>query len=352
MKVDYIIVGLGLAGIAVSNELERHNRSFIVFENHSQNSSIVAGGMYNPVILKRFTPVWDAEDQLKIALTFYQNLEQKLKQTYHKPLDIYRIFKSIEEQNNWFAASDHKDLSKYFVTTVVKNENEGIMAPYGFGKLVHTGKIDTKNLISDYSNYLKNKDLIKCNSFNYNQIQIKPKGIVYENITASKIIFCEGFGIKSNPFFNYLPLQEAKGELITMYAPKLKIDFLIKAAVFVMPLGDDLYKVGATFNWVDKTNKPTDDGKKELVEKLNSFIKVPYTIVDHSAGIRPTVKDRRPLVGVHPIYKNMAILNGLGTRGVMIAPKMAKKLYQLIENEIQLENEISINRFDSYLKEG
>ena len=82
MKVDYIIVGLGLAGLAFAEELENSNKSFIVFEDNSQNSSMVAGGMYNPVILKRFTPVWNADQQLEIALPFYEKLEKKFNKKY------------------------------------------------------------------------------------------------------------------------------------------------------------------------------------------------------------------------------------------------------------------------------
>ena len=88
----------------------------------------------------------------------------------------------------------------------------------------------------------------------------KDEKISYKGVSANHIVFCEGFGLKENPFFNYLPMREAKGELLTIYAPDLKIDYLIKSAVFVLPIGDDLYKIGATFNWEDKTKLPTQRG--------------------------------------------------------------------------------------------
>jgi len=72
-----------------------------------------------------------------------------------------------------------------------------------------------------------------------------------------------------------------------------------------------------------------------------------FEILNHFAGIRPTVKDRRPLVGTHPNYKNMHILNGLGTRGVMLAPSMAMNLYDYIENNVALEHYVNIDRFKS-----
>ena len=112
-----------------------------------------------------------------------------------------------------------------------------------------------------------------------------------------------------------------------------------------MPLENNYYRIGATFNWTDKTLNPTSEGKEELVTKLKTFINVPFEVVEHKAGIRPTVKDRRPLVGKHPQHSNLAVLNGLGTRGVMIAPTAAEQLYNHLERGEELDGEISIERF-------
>lgn len=345
MKADYIVVGLGLAGLTFTKELEKNKKSFLVFEDNSQNSSMVAGGVYNPVVLKRFTPVWNATDQLNIALPFYKDLEIQFNKKYDYPVDIYRIFKSVEEQNNWFTACDNQVLSNYMSTKLIKEKYEGVLADFGYGKLLNTGRIDTKTLLEDYRNYLSQNNLIRNESFEYSELKITANGVEYKDIIASKIVFCEGFGLKNNPFFNELPMQEAKGELITIHAPNLNIDFMIKSAVFVLPLGNNNYKVGATFNWKDKTQLPTEEGKNELTAKLKSVIDVPFEIVEHIAGIRPTVKDRRPLAGKHPKHQNLAVLNGLGTRGVMIAPTVAKALYDHLENRIALDQEISIARF-------
>lgn len=345
MKVDYIIVGLGLAGLAFTKELEKNRKTYLVFEDYSQNSSMVAGGVYNPAVLKRFTPVWNATEQLDVALPFYKDLEIQFNKKYDYPIDIYRIFKSVEEQNNWFTACDNPVLSNYMSTKLINEKHEGVLADFGYGKLLNTGRIDTKALLEDYRNYLLQKKLIRNESFQYADLKITENGVEYNDVIASKIVFCEGFGLKNNPYFDELPLQEAKGELITIHAPNLNIDFMIKSSVFVLPLGNYNYKVGATFNWKDKTQLPTEEGKNELTAKLETFITVPYTIVEHSAGIRPTVKDRRPLAGKHPIHQNLAVLNGLGTRGVMIAPTLAKALYDHLENGIALDKEISIARF-------
>jgi glycine/D-amino acid oxidase-like deaminating enzyme len=345
MKVDYIIVGLGLAGLAFVEELIAVNKSFIVFEDDSQTSSLVAGGVYNPVILKRFTPVWNAEKQLEIALPFYKKIEEKLQLKIDIKFKIRKAFKSIEDQNNWYEASDKPMLSKFMNPDVIHEKIDAVVADFGFGEVQQTGRIDTGKLVVSYRNYLKEKSKIVFEKFEYDLIEFENEIISYKNIEANRIVFCEGFGIKQNPFFNNLPLNEVKGELFIIHAPELDIDFLLKSTLFVMPLGNHHYKVGATFNWKDKTLNTSEEGKEELVEKLKKVIRVPYTIINHTAGIRPTVKDRRPLVGVHSEKQQLVVLNGLGTRGVMIAPTVAKNLFNHLEKDELLDEEIDIKRF-------
>lgn len=316
-----------------------------MYEDNSQTSSLVAGGMYNPVILKRFTPVWNAKEQLDLAIPFYLSLEKKLSAAFDEPLDIYRTFKSIEEQNNWFIASDKPVLQEYMHPELVTVEAKHVIAPYDAGKVRQTGRIKVKELVSMYRSYLKKEGNLIEETFRHDSIITWETHIEYKNRRTGKIVFCEGNGIKKNPFFNKLPLNGTKGELLTIHAPDLKLDKVIKSAVFVMPLGNDLYKVGATFNWSDKTNEPTDKGKQELEEKLRTVITCDYKIVDHEAGVRPTTGDRRPLLGVHKDNNRLAVFNGLGTRGVMIAPLMAKKLYQFLEHGKTLDQEIDIVRF-------
>lgn len=345
MTVNYIIVGIGLAGIAFAEELKKQGKAFVVFEDNSQTSSLVAGGMYNPVILKRFTPVWNAKEQLKEAIPFYKSLEAALKNQYDQSLDIYRTFKSIEEQNNWFAAADKPVLQEYMIPEIIKIKTDHIAAPFKAGRLIKTGRVKVRELVSDYRNDLKQKGLLIEETFRHQNIITWGSHIEYKGVQADKIVFCEGNGIKNNPFFNKLPLKGTKGELITIHAPELKMNCIIKAAIFILPLGNDHFKVGATFNWSDKTNTPTREGRQELEDKLKEVLTCNYEVVDHEAGIRPTTGDRRPLLGVHKENERLAVFNGLGTRGVMIAPLMAQKLYQFLENGVALDKDISIGRF-------
>ena len=344
-EVDYVIVGCGLASIAFCEELRANNKTFVVFDNNSQKSSIVAAGLYNPVILKRFSEVWKAKEQLKLATLLYSKIEKELNITVDYKLRILRRFTSIQEQNKWFTASDKPNLEPFLSTQLVKNTNLAIDAPFGFGEVQHAGRLDTETLITNYKQFLKRINCFEEVTFEHHNIKFELDSIHYNGTKSKHIVFAEGFGVKENPYFKTIPLTGSKGEILTIKAPDLKIDYAIKSSVFVIPLGDDLYNVGSTYNNDDKSNTPTESAKEELISKLKTFLKCDFDIVSHIAGVRPTVKDRRPLIGRHPNHNNLYVLNGLGTRGVMIAPYVAKALYNFIEKGELLDAEIDVNRF-------
>ena len=218
---------------------------------------------------------------------------------------------------------------------------------FGFGEVLETGRIDVKPLMDAYKEDLLKKNLFFETDFDYSSLKILDDGIAYQSINAKHIVFAEGFGVTKNPYFNNLPLVPAKGELLIIHAPNLKINYVLKASAFLIPLGDDLYIVGATYEWKDLSHAVSDSAREQLLDKLKKLINCEYEVVNQVAGIRPTVKDRRPLVGRHEIHKNMYVLNGLGTRGVMIGPYVANQLYNFIENAIPLDIEIHITRFKS-----
>ena len=343
--VDYLIVGGGLTGIALAHVLEEQGRSFRLIADRAQGATGVAGGLYNPVILKRFTLAYRAEEQMDGVDSFYQGIEAKLQQRVDEKLEVLRIFHSVEEQNNWFAASDKPGLERFLSTTIQPNTNEQIIAPHGLGRVLETGRVDTAKLQSAYLDYLHQKGWLLEERLNHEELEHLSDGVHYKDLQAQRIVFAEGFGLKQNPFFNYLPLTGTKGELLTIHCPGLQISKVIKAGVFIIPLGDDLYRIGATYKWKDKTNTPTSESREELLQKLAVFLEADFEVVDHHAGIRPTVTDRRPLVGQHPEYAHYWVLNGMGSRGVMTAPFAAKLLFDCIEEGQALPEEMDIARF-------
>lgn len=349
--LDYLIVGSGLAGISFAEIALKNNKTILLLDNKSQNSSRVAGGLYNPVILKRFSEVWNAQEQLVAMNDFYNEVENKLNEKFNFKMPVLRKFFSIEEQNNWFAASDKINLAPFLSTKLISKKYNSIDSPYDYGEVLHTGYVDTALLLDTYKKYLLQNNLLLEETFVPGYIEFLESGIQYKNIQARHIIFAEGFGMHKNPFFSYLPLDGTKGELFIIKAPNLNLDVIVNTSVFILPIGGNLFKVGATYNWHDKTAEPTEEGKQELLERIKEIITCDFEIIKHFAGVRPTVADRRPLLGTHEEHKSIHILNGLGTRGVMLGPAMAKALYEHIENGTPIDREADIKRFHKrYLK--
>ena len=179
----------------------------MVYEDDSQSSSLVAGGVYNPVILKRFTPVWNAKSQLDLAIPLYEKLEKRFQKKLDDKFSTRKVFKSIEDQNNWFIASDKLRLVDFMNPSIINEHVKGIKADYGFGEVYHTGRLDTHSLVSLYREFLRKEDKIRFEKFDHKQISFERDQVTYKDVAANRIVFCEGYGMASNPFFKYLPLN-------------------------------------------------------------------------------------------------------------------------------------------------
>ncbi|MEO9533973.1 MAG: FAD-dependent oxidoreductase [Crocinitomicaceae bacterium] len=331
-----IVVGWGLAGTIVSWHLYLKGIPFRVIDSGVNHSSKVAAGLVNPVVFKRLTKSWEADKLIPEAKLFYQTIGKHLGYDLASQIPINRIFGSIEEQNNWSAMigdgrfGDHTQPAQDF-------DHPLIDTPFGVGKVTSLGNIDTKKFLEESKGYL-----IK------NGVDFQTEKFDYKVDDSSNYIFCEGAEVTHNPFFNYLPMKPTHGDILTIRSSSLKLHEVVNKNMFVLPLGDDLYKVGATYNWDLQEAIPTAEGKTELIEKLKSFTHFDFEIVSHEAGIRPTVNDRRPLLGQHPKHKNLFIFNGLGTKGVMIAPFYAAQLINFIDKKGELDEAVNIKRHEKH----
>lgn len=345
MQVNYLIVGLGLSGIAVAENLRKKNLSFKIVADHSQRASEVAGGLINPVVLKRFKMAWNAEKHYEQVTNYYHNLEELLQTKLVQKVPIYRKFTSVEEQNNWFEASDKPGLSSFLNTNLV-NEISQIQSAFKFGKVEKTALLNTAKLIESYRQFLKRESIFIEASFDHDCLKFLEGKVQYKDLRADKIVFCEGFGMANNPYFNYLPLVGNKGEYLLIIAPELKLEAILKTSVFVIPMGNNIYKVGATYDRSFTNQNPSKDAKDTLLKKLDTVLDCPFEVVGQEAAVRPTVKDRKPLVGQHPKQKNMFVCNGFGSRGILMSFPMANHLVELMENHEQLPQEIDIQRYE------
>jgi glycine/D-amino acid oxidase-like deaminating enzyme len=348
-QADYIIVGQGLAGTILAQTLIKKGRSVIVIDDMElSKASKVAAGLYNPVVFKRLVKSWMADDLIPFMEEFYLSCEKEQKVKFYHAKQIVKLFTDENEKDFWLKKSN-EEVGKYLSKTIQGHFlTDVVFSPMGAAEVIHAGNLDTIKFLNSFREYFKTNEMLLEEKFEYNQLKISEDSVSYMDLMAKKIIFCEGYKALENPFFNWLPFKLTKGEVLTIRLEPGKgipIDKVINKGVFILPLGENLYKVGATYEWSDLTEIPTEKGRSELIEKLKKVLKVPFDIVDHQAGIRPTVNDRRPMLGLHPEHPALAVFNGMGTKGVMLAPFFADHFVKFLEENVPLNGEVSIERF-------
>jgi glycine/D-amino acid oxidase-like deaminating enzyme len=212
--------------------------------------------------------------------------------------------------------------------------------------VLNAGNLDTLSFLASTKAYFMEKKALVDSNFDYQDLALKDNGLTWKNYSAEKIIFCEGSKALENPFFKWLPFKLTKGELLTTRIKGYCSADVVNKGVFVLPIGEEVCHVGATYEWDELTEEPTEKGKKEILEKLEKLISAPYEVLTHQAGIRPTVIDRRPLIGQHPEHNQLFVYNGMGTKGIMISPYFAHHFAAFLTGEISaLDMEVDIKRF-------
>ena len=328
-------------------KLLKENKSFVVIDNHFHKASAIAAGIFNPVVLKRFSIVWNATKQIERLREVFGDFEQLLNKKYIYNFPVYRIFNDEQEKKTWLKkATTHPDLIDYLATdTEQLNDFSSINSPIGSGEVLHTGRVDLTNLLADFKDYLVENDLFLDETFDFNELKLNDNQTSYKNIEATKIIFAEGYNILSNPYFKNLPVIGVKGEVLKIEIDANLPEAVVKGKEFLMPLENNQYFVGATYDRDHVNYENTEEAKKYLVEGVQNFFKDHFEVVEQHASIRPTVVDRRPIIGAHPTYQQLICLNGMGTRGTMLAPVMVDDLYEFLENNQPIDKEADIARF-------
>lgn len=330
------IIGWGLAGATTAWELYKRNIQFTVYDSGENFSSRVAAGIVNPIVFKRLTLSWQADKLMPIANRFYETIEKMLNEKLISSKTILYPFNNFEDENNWSVKIADERYAPFIKHTETNSIN-GIKTKHGFGEVKTFGSVDTNLFLDASKKFLSSKGIQFITS--------KPD---YQSLKAAEhkdTIFCEGFEIMNNPFFNYIPMKPTHGETLTIHCPNLNLEKIISKNLFIQPLGNNHYKIGSTYNWDMLEPKTTEAGKNDLLERLNLILDLPFEIVKHEAGIRPTISDRRPVVGSHPNHKNLHLLNGLGTKGVLIAPYCANVLVNYLIDKTPIADEINVKRF-------
>ena len=338
-KVDYIIVGDGYAALFFAHQLIKNNKSFYLFSEGKKSASFVSAGIINPAVLKRFTTFWLAQEQIDSLKKTLSEIEGYTHKNYLIEKPILRVFHDEKEKELWLKkSSEISFLSNDFIKI------NSIKNPFGCGKVNHSARLNVRDFFTDLMNYLEqNSHLIK-EKFDYNLVNTENS--TYKDIQFKNIIFAEGMAVKENPYFSEIPVEANKGHhLEVKLSEKIEDDFTIKKKHFIFPLNENTYYYGGTYDREQIHHKIDNSAVEKLINALAEFYPNDFEVTQVKFGFRPTVKDRRPIVGAHSEFKNFYVFNGLGARGILNGNYFAINLYNHLENGEEIHPEVDLKRF-------
>ncbi len=347
MRVDFIIVGQGVAGTLLAHFLQKAEQQVIVFdEKHERAASKVAAGIINPITGRRYVKSWRVDELLPFAEQTYRELERELGVSFYQSIPIIRTLFNRQEEEAWLARSADPAYQDYILhKTELGAYARYTVSAFSYGEVGHTAQVDLAILTEAYRNRLLQNGVLRTKAFDCAQMEMTESKVRYQDIEAQKIIFCEGHQAKDNPFFSYLPFGGAKGEVLDVHIPEINFEKILKHRVFIVPRQNGLYWIGSTYGWNFEGDAPTEKGRDYLKSRLEDVLQVPFEIRGHRAAIRPTVKDRRPFLGLHPKHSQVGIFNGLGTKGASLGPFFARQMADFLVQQQKLDEAVDIRRF-------
>lgn len=341
-KADYIIIGQGIAGTMLSWFLLEAGKKVIVIDDAKPNSaSRVAAGIINPVSGRRFEPAWMYDTIYPFAKTTYLQLSALLQVTVFTERQLWTVFPSAQMREAFLNKTTGNAYTE--LPTALKYEAY-LDQPYG-AAIVKGATVNLRQLLPAYRQYLQSLDALVTTHFDVNDMEITADGIVYKDIAAGKIIFCDGVATTGLPYFKTVKFLPNKGEVLLVKVPGLETADIIKKGITLVPQEGDLFWAGSSFAWDYENDHPTAGQRETLEKNLRQLLKVPFEVTDQLAAVRPSGNDRRPIAGFHPEYPAIGIFNGLGTKGCSLAPFIAAHLKDVFVSNAPLMREISLYRY-------
>ncbi len=348
LNVDYLIIGQGLCGTFLSYYLLQAGAKVLVIDaNTPHTASKVASGVINPVTGRRIVCTWRIEELLPFAADAYISIGKMLDVdllTHTSVLDFPATLQMKEafaqrltEEPEYLHKPAAFDWSAYF------------RFHFGVGEISPCLLIDNNTMLTKWRQYLTEKNSLRTEVFDWADCSIAEDVVSYKNITARKIICCEGIAGSQNPYFKNLPYSLNKGEALIVQIPGLPAQHIYKQGLSVVPWRDDLFWVGSSYEWNFTDAEPTSAFKEKVIAHLQYWLKLPLTVVDHLASVRPANMERRPFVGLHTSVQSVGILNGMGTKGCSLAPFFAHQFAGYLLYGKPLYADADVQRFSKIL---
>jgi glycine oxidase len=343
--IDYLVVGQGLAGSLLALLLQERGRSVVVVDNnHHYAASKAAAGIINPITGKRLNRPALINELMKRAFIVYPRIEEQLGLQLFCRRTVLRILQNAEEMERWNRQSSLLEYREYLSESPPR-PFPLFRSKFGVFEVTQAAQLDIRGLILGVRQFLLAQQSLVDQPFCYSALNVFSDRIRWEQFTARYAIFCEGYRMAINPYFSEIELNPAKGETLILATSEFAEDRIVQHGKWIFRNVAGQILAGTTYQWDSLDEKPTEPARKEIERAIREFFVSDFETVEQRAGVRPVVRaDNRPVVGVHPRWPRLAILNGLGSKGALQAPFATQELVAALEDGKPVEREIDICR--------
>jgi glycine oxidase len=353
METEFIIVGAGLAGCTLAWELHKMGKSIVIIDANEENtSSKVAAGLINPIVPKGVRKTWKCDHFFNDIGNYYADKELFTNVPFFKQYPLYQIHKQPSDLALWAKRSSEAELNEYLFPS--NGPLPEVFTNYdGYTEVRHSGRLDVAAYCEATVAYLHQHHQVIQKNLLHNSISPTAESVILDNIQAKKIIFCEGIRAMDNPWFSFLPFHPTAGDILTLKIQGLdskEYEAIYKCKEWLVPDGNGNWLAGSTFHFNTRETEINILDANKIVNGLKTILNTSIEVMQHKRAVRPTVQQRRPFLGVHPIYSSMAIFNGLGSKGSSLVTWLAPMMANFLVNQIPLDPEVDITRFDYFFE--
>lgn len=344
-KTDYIVVGAGLAGVSLALELISRGKRVVLFDCHApSDSSRVAAGIIHPIVPKGVRSTWMGKTIFPMINQWYEKWENQLESTFYQPLSGYQIHPNEDTGLFWQKRSGSPEIHQWLLP--LRHETlTGIKSPCGYTPILQCARLNTLAFLDSALAWLRHQIDVRNEEFKYEYLKEKAGKWQYCGETALGVVFCEGIRAIENPWFRHLHFHPTGGDILTVSFQEALPQALYKNRTWLVPDGTGNWLAGSTFHKGSLETTPNHEDAESLIKQLKSWTSIPFELIHHRRGIRPTVEGRRPYLGEHHSDKGIYIYNGLGSKGSSLIPWLSPMMADFICHGQKLHPETDINRF-------
>ncbi|AMV24465.1 bifunctional tRNA (mnm(5)s(2)U34)-methyltransferase/FAD-dependent cmnm(5)s(2)U34 oxidoreductase [Gemmata sp. SH-PL17] len=345
MRVDFLIIGQGIAGTTLAWRLLQRGRSvFVVDRENGHSSSRIAAGLMTPATGKRIAKSWRWADLFPNAVTFYRSRESELGDRFFHQRPALRLFIDAQEQAEYQRRSGGLLLG--LVEPATDINAEWFDAPLGGFSMPDAARLDVPRYLDACRTHFRARDVYRTAGLSPHDLELTATGarVPALSVEAQTVVFCRGFDAGTDPWFGSIKFNAAKGEILTVRVPGLAENRVIHRGIWLAPIGDEVFRVGATYTWEPLDSRPTAEGRAEIESRLRAFLRLPFEVLEHHAAVRPVIDAGLPVLGRHPEHPQLAYFNGLGSKGSLLAPFFADQLAAHLCGTGEIDPEVNVRK--------